>query len=421
MINLHIIFAKTKNVIMKKIMSILMVAAMMLMPTMVRAQEAHSRKDWKPYGFAQFQCGVGTTFTNMNQSRLLSPTMTFGVGYMPIPELGIRFNMNGFWSKGGFRSTGDRYNYNYTTGDFDVLFNLTNIFSKDKMHLFNLYLVTGIGVNYAWGNDIGQLDLEDVTEDVSNMWGTGLKQKHNWGNNFRIGFAGDVRLTNHLSLGAEVDMNPYGDDFNAKFDGKYSRDWMLTAQLSLTYKFWKRGPKPAEPVRNYVPPTPKQPKVVKTKIRLDDISLEGQGNYRVGEYDPKKSTSSKTMLDNMARKIQTDLAPYIEEGGRVDIVFSGSADAIPVNGTIKYYGEDVYDIPVNVDGIPIAMTLTKAGGINNNEQLALARALKAMDYVYKTIPGLNSMKCKNYFNAKAATERGIEYRTVDVEFIFYGK
>lgn len=407
---------------MKKIMSIIVGAAMLLLPTIARAQEAPNRKDWKPYGFAQMQAGVGTTFTNVHNDKLLTPSLTFGVGYMPIPELGLRFNVNGFNQKGGFRSTGEKYSYQYVTSDFDVLFNLTNIFSQKKMHLFNLYLVTGIGVNYAWGNDIGQLDIHNVTEDVSNMWGTDLEQTHNWGTNFRVGLLGDYRLSNHWSLGAEVDMNPYGDDFNSKFDGKHSRDWMLTAQVSLTYKFWKGQKKITEPyLPMYNTPREKTPKVVKTKIRLDDISLEGTGNYRVGVYDPKKSASSKKMLDDMAAKINTDLAPYIEEGGRVDIVFSGSADAIPVNGVIKYYGDDVHDLPVNVDGIPIAMTLTKAGGINNNEQLALARALKAMDYVYNTIPGLKSMKCNNFFNAKAAVERGVEYRTVEVEFIFYGK
>ena len=67
------------------------------------------------------------------------------------------------------------------------------------------------------------------------------------------------------------------------------------------------------------------------------------------------------------------------------------------------------------------MTLTKEAGINTNEQLALARALKAKDYVYKNVKGLSSMKTNNIYNVKVSDERGVEYRTVDVEFIFYGK
>lgn len=405
---------------MRKLLSYV-VAAMLLFPTIVNAQEAHSKKDWKPYGFVQYQLGVGTTFTNTNACDLLQPTMSAGVGYMAIPELGLRFNVNGFWSKGGFNSISDKYFYKYVMGDFDILYNLTNMFSKDKMRPFNLFLVTGIGVDYAWGNDIANLPLDDVTENVSNKWGSNLKQKDFWGTNFRVGLLGDYRIGRHWSLGLEVDLNPITDDFNSKFDGGKNRDWMLNTQLSLTYKFWKKGAKSEEPiVRTPVEPTKEKPVVVRTKVRLDDKSLEGQGKYRVAEYDPKSSASSKKMLDDMAKQIRTECAPYIKEGGKVDIIFTGSADAIPVLG-IKYNGKDVYDLPVSVSGTPITMTLTQAAGIKTNEQLALARALKAKDYVYQTVPGLESMKATHYYNVKVSDERGIEYRTVDVEFIFYGK
>ena len=406
---------------MKRFLISVVLTAMILLPTVAEAQEAHSKRDWKPYGFIQLQGGVGTTFTNINQSKLLNPTMTLGIGAHVIPELGLRFNVNGFWSNGGFRNIDDKYKYNYVDGDFDLLFNLTNIFSRDKMRLFNLYFVTGIGIDYAWGNNIGELDLSQVSENVSNKWGTGLSQTDYWGTNFRLGLLGDFRLNKHWNLGAEVDMNPHGDDFNSKFYGRHSRDWMLTAQVSLTYKFWCGKKEVVE--EPYVAPVekPVKKKVVKTKIRLDDKSLEGQGNYRVAEYEPTSSKSSQSMLDNMARQINEECAPYIEEGGKVDIIFTGSADAIPVTSTIKYNGEDVHDLPVNIQGTPVAMTLTKAGGINTNEQLALARAIKAKDYVYQHVQGLSKMKTTNYYNVGVADERGVEYRTVDVEFIFYGK
>lgn len=405
---------------MKNFLSSLLIAAMMAAPTAINAQEAHNAKQWKPYGFVQLQAGAGTTFTNVRASKLMSPTLTAGVGYMAIPELGGRFNVNGLWSKGGFKNIEEKYNYKYVTGDFDLLFNMTNIFSKDKMLPFNLYVVTGLGIDYAWNNDIASLDLSHVTEDHNAKWGNGLAQKDFWGTNFRLGLMADYRINSHWNVGVEADMNPYGDDFNSKFDGKYTRDWMLTAQVSLTYKFWKGAQKVKEPVE-YVPRDPETPKVVHTKISLSEKDMMGKGNYRVAEYETVTSESSKKMLDEMARKISAECAPYIKEGGRVDIVFTGSADAIPVTSTIKYNGEDVRDVPVRVQGVPVAMTLTKEGGINTNEQLAFARALKAKDYVYQNVKGLSSMKTNNIYNVKVSDERGVEYRTVDVEFIFYGK
>ena len=405
---------------MNKLFSTLVVAAMMLLPTMANAQQTSEKKVWKPYGFAQFQMGVGTTFTNVNAGKLLEPTLTAGVGYAPIPELGLRLNFNGFWSKGGFRNIDERYQYKYVTGDFDLLFNLTNIFLKNEYRKFNLNLVAGIGVDYAWGNNIAELPLDQVAENINNKWGDNLTQKDFWGTNFRIGLAADYDITRHFAIGAEVDMNPYGDDFNSKFDGGKSRDWMLTAQISLTYKFWKKGKRPVEPVVVQRDEKKPEPVVVKTKVRLDDKNLNGQGNYKVAEYDPNSSASSKKMLDDMAKQIKQDCAPYINEGGKVDVIFTGSADAIRVLH-INYDGEDVHDLPVNVSGTPITMTLTKAAGISTNEQLALARALKAKDYVYNNVDGLKSMKTTDYYNVKVSDEKGVEYRTVDVEFIFYGK
>ena len=404
---------------MKKILLSILTAAMLLMPQAGRAQEAHSAKQWKPYGFVQLQGGMGTTFTNIDACKLASPTLTAGVGYMAIPELGLRYNINGMWSKGGFRNVEDRYHYNYIDNDFDVLFNLTNLLSKDKMQLFNLYFVAGLGVDYAWNNDIANLDLTGATEDHSNKWGNDLVQKDYWGTNFRLGLMGDVRLNSHWNVGAEVDMNPHGDDFNSKFMGRHSRDWMLTAQVSVTYKFWKGGDKVVEP-KPVSPVKPDQPKVVRTQVKLDK-NLSGSGNYRVAEYETMTSASSKKMLDEMAAQIRRDCEPYIQQGGKVDVIFTGSADAIPVTSVIKYNGEDVHDLPVNVQGVPVAMTLTQAGGINTNEQLALARALKAKDYVYQSVPGLKTMNATNLYNVKVSDERGVEYRTVDVEFIFYGK
>ena len=403
---------------MKKLLCSIFAIAMM-MSVCANAQEAHSAKQWKPYGFVQLQGGVGTTFTNYSAGKLLSPTFTAGVGYMAIPELGLRYNINGAWSIGGLRSIDKKYSYDYVMNDIDVLFNVSNLLSEDKMQPFNFYFVTGIGIDYAWNNDIAGLDLTGVTEDISNKWGNDLKQKNFWGTNFRLGLMGDYRINSHWNVGAEIDMNPITDDFNSKQDGGKNRDWMLTAQVSLTYKFWKGEQKPDEP---YVRPVEKkEPKVVKTKIQLTDKNIDGKGNFKVAEYETTSSESSKRMLDNLARQIQQECGQYIKEGGKVDIIFTGSADAIPVTSTIKYTGEDVHDLPVTVQGIPVAMTITKESGIHTNEQLALARALKAKEYVYKSTPALNSMKTTNYYNAKVSDERGLEYRSVDVEFIFYGK
>lgn len=218
---------------MKKRLAIAASILLTLAPGSLKAQQSEK---FRPYGFLQLQGGVGTTFTNAKQDKLLSPTFTVGVGAMVIPQLGLRLNLNGWEQKGGFASIQDRYKYKYFNADVDLLLNLCNLFSRQYNRLFDLTLVAGFGVNHAWGNNIGSLPLTRVTENISNIWGDGLPQKSYNGTSFRMGLMADFRLSRHWQLGLEGDLNAMGDDWNAKFLGT-QRDWMLTGQLSLTYRF----------------------------------------------------------------------------------------------------------------------------------------------------------------------------------------
>ena len=134
---------------------------------------------------------------------------------------------DGVWALTGNPMT---YKYNYINTNLDLMFNLVNIFSKKVHHPLDLYLIGGIGCNYAWNND----DFESLTSrynvggDLFNVW-------DNISYNLRLGLLADYNISKHLSLGMEVNFNALDDHFNSKFED--SDDWMMTAQLSLTYKF----------------------------------------------------------------------------------------------------------------------------------------------------------------------------------------
>ena len=245
---------------MKKILTAMLGVMLMLTPLRLSAQEKFS-----PHGFIQLQSGAGTTFTNVPQQKILSPTFTVGVGAMMIPELGLRLNVNGWKQKGGFASIDEKYKYNYLNADVDVILNVFNLFTKRYNRLFDVSLLAGIGVNHAWNNNIGTLPLGKVEENINNIWGDGLQQTTYNGTSFRMGMMFDFRLSTNWKLGLEADMNAMGDDWNAKYQ-QNKRDWMLTTQLSLTYRFGgkgkqKKAPEPAprtEPVTTaatYTAPT----------------------------------------------------------------------------------------------------------------------------------------------------------------------
>lgn len=246
---------------MRILKSFLLAVAVGLFSVSATAQDNKEKElDYKPYphGFIQLQGGVGTTFTNVplvdagspffSDKSLISPTASIGAGAFFTPAVGARLHVNAWESKGGFRSIEDQYKFNYVNTNADLLINLTNLFSKKKYHTFNLILVGGVGLNYAWNNDDLDAILATQTpgESTCNAWGEGKSREDLLSHNLRVGLLADINLAKHWSLGVEVDMNSLDDRFNSKYNN--SDDWMLTAQLSLTYKFGFKKVKKEAPV-----------------------------------------------------------------------------------------------------------------------------------------------------------------------------
>jgi outer membrane protein OmpA-like peptidoglycan-associated protein len=202
-----------------------------------------------PYSFVQVQGGVGVTPTNKKFTDLLSPTASVAFGRFFGSGVGARLHVNGWQSKGGFRSIDDTYTFNYINTNADLLLNLTNIFSKSNVHKFNVILVAGIGLNYAWGNDDMDAILGSATlpaENTANAWGDGKSRESLYSHNIRGGLLFDYNISKNWSVGLEVDANSLSDRFNSKYSNR--DDWMITAQLGVTYKFGHKSPKKPDPI-----------------------------------------------------------------------------------------------------------------------------------------------------------------------------
>ena len=223
-----------------------------------------------PYGFVQIQGGVNTTFTDVNFTDLLSPTASVGFGAWFNSAVGARLHFNAWESKGGFDNWAvgngglQTYKYNYATADFDLMLNLTNFFSKKRNHLFNVILVGGVGMNYAWNNDdlqglISNPNLVPANSTV-NAWGEGTTRETLLNHNLRAGLLFDLNVAKHWNIGLEVDANSLDDRFNSKYLD--CDDWMVTAQLSLTYKFGFKKPCAPKPAPVVVAPAPEPAPVV---------------------------------------------------------------------------------------------------------------------------------------------------------------
>ena len=195
----------------------------------------------QPYWFIQVQGGVNKIFSPESK---WNPTFSLGVGRMFSPVVGARLHFNGYETKNGFSTNCNTYKFKYLTSDLDLMLNVVNMFSKKNRHLIDVYLIGGIGLTYAWDNK-EFCTFPGATCDISNAWGPNKSPRHSLlSHNLRVGLMADVNIAKHWSVGAEVDLNSLDDRFNSKYNN--SDDWMLTAQLSVTYKFGFG--KPAKPV-----------------------------------------------------------------------------------------------------------------------------------------------------------------------------
>ncbi len=186
--------------------------------------------DYKPYPhmFLGVQGGAQTTFTNYDNMKLITPTTSLSFGAFFTPVVGARLHFNGWQNKGGFKdATQDfKYDYKYVTSDLDLMLNLVTLFGRKNYYPVNLYLIGGIGLNYAWDNDDAYANKAYMPKAY---------EKDKLFHNARVGAMLDWNLHKNLSLNLEVNANSLGDRYNSKSNGK--DDWQINAQVGLAVKF----------------------------------------------------------------------------------------------------------------------------------------------------------------------------------------
>ena len=144
-------------------------------------------------------------------------------------------------------------------------------------------------------------------------------------------------------------------------------------------------------------------------------------DFASGRYKTSESNAAMSMLKIVEEAFSNDFAQYIKPGKRIKIKVSGSADAAPIHGTIPYdgcYGE--YDNELCYkNGVLSKISVNKASGVTENEQLAFLRALGVKDYIANNITSLKDMVTDYEYNIELSDKKGGEYRRISVEFLFF--
>lgn len=143
-------------------------------------------------------------------------------------------------------------------------------------------------------------------------------------------------------------------------------------------------------------------------------------DFKAGKYVATESNAAKQMLAIVEKSMNEDFAKYLTDCSKVIISVTGSADATPIRGKLRYNGEygDIVDQLATQDGELTTMTVTKAKGISSNEELALVRAIGVADYLKKGSFNKSNVPVEYKYNVEVSKEKGSEYRRIKVSLKF---
>lgn len=190
-----------------------------------------------PQLFIGVQAGTQETHTDYNNWELFTPSASFNFGSFFTPVVGARLHFNGAWNKGGYIDGEEdfRYKYKYLTSNVDLLVNLVTLLGKKDWYPVNVYLIGGLGLNYAWDNGNARAHNDKLALAY---------EDGRFSHNARIGAQVDCNISKHFCINLELTANTLKDRYNSKQSGK--GDWQLVGQLGFAYKFAAKRTKKAK-------------------------------------------------------------------------------------------------------------------------------------------------------------------------------
>ena len=320
---------------------VLLAAALMGMSTAAMAQATYTDSEENVYTFQKhwfldLQGGAQYTLGEAKFGDLISPNVQLGLGYQFNPVFGMRLQVNGWQSKGGWAAYRDKigdepfsadYKFKYVAPGLDFMFNLSNLFCGwNPNRVFNVTAFVGGGANIAWGNEeaneIGA-HIKDLDKyNLLYLWdGTKVRP---FG---RAGLDLEFKVSKSVSIMLEGNANITTDKYNSK--NADNPDWYFNALAGLRINLGKSHTKTApvkevpapRPVEEYVKPEPKPAPVEEKKveeIRRDVFFVINSNKIRESE-----DAKIKEVVD------------YLNQYPEAKVVVTGYADAGTGNDRIN--------------------------------------------------------------------------------------
>lgn len=299
------------------------------------AQATYTDKDGNEYQFKKhfyldIQGGGQYTLGEAKFKDLLSPNIQGAIGYQFSPVFGLRAQMNGLWSKGGwagFRSKAGekpynaKYKFKYIAPGVDFMFNLSNLFCGwNPNRVFNISAFAGGGINWAGGNQ----EINDIAATLENLNDYNLeylwqgKKVRPYG---RAGIDLEFKVSKAVSIMLEGNANMISDKYNSKKAD--NPDWYFNALAGVRINLGKSYTKKAKPVEEPAPaPAPKQeyvapkpePKPAPVEKKVEEIRRDIFFTINSYKIAPAEEAKIREVVD------------YLGKNPEAKVVVTGYAD-----------------------------------------------------------------------------------------------
>ena len=254
-----------------------------------------SRPFFVPHWYVKAQGGAAYDVGEAKFSQLLSPAAQLVAGYQFDELWGLRGTLSGIWARNRYAYPEAKYKWNFIQPTLEAELELLPlIFGRNPERPANVFLFAGAGVAYSFNNDDA------------------------WNPVIRFGLGADYRITDNLSIGAEVNANMLPDHFNSKLGRNDNRDWHFNALVSLKFTIGKshgRTEDVYEEIYHYPTPEPiKQEEFV--DVPIEKISFNVNIHFLINQ-----SIIRSNQIPKLSRLLQ-----YLREHPKAFIRLSGYAD-----------------------------------------------------------------------------------------------
>ena len=308
--------------------------------TAAMAQASYTDKDgneylFKRHWFLDIQAGGQYTVGEASFSDLLSPNFQGAIGYQFSPVFGLRGQMNGIWSKGGwngYKATKDgtpytaNYKWKYVAPGVDFMFNLSNLLCGwNPNRVVNVTAFAGGGLNVAWGND----DVNNLAATLKSLNAYNLEYLWDGTKVRPYGRAGidvEFKVSKAVSIMLEGNANILSDKYNSKKAD--NPDWYFNALAGVRINLGKNYTKKEKPVEEPAPaPAPKQeyvaPKPAPVEKKVEEIRRDIF--FTINSYKIAPAENEKIL----------EVVDFLGKNPEAKVVVTGYADKNTGNDVIN--------------------------------------------------------------------------------------